>query len=136
MTQYLLDTNHLGAALNHNPAIGQKLHDLRLRGDRIGTCVPALCELQAGLMRTARRQRNQRRLQSLLKQVRVWPLDLKTALLYGELFHELRQKGRVLSQIDVILAALARQMNAILVSTDRDFEAVSNLRTESWLNRS
>lgn len=135
MTLYLRDTNHLSAALNDDAGVRRKLRDLRLRGDRVGTCVPALCELQAGLVLTARRERNQRLLQELLRQVRAWPLDLKTAALYGELYHELRRKGRALSQVDIMLAALGKQMNATLVSTDNDFDAVSGLRMESWLPR-
>jgi len=133
MTFYLLDTNHLSAALNADAGIRRKLRDLRLRGDRVGTCAPALCELQAGLALTARREHNQRLLRELLGQVRIWPLDPKTALFYGELYHELRRKGRALSQVDIMLAALAKQLSASLVSTDRDFEAVPGLRTESWL---
>ena len=133
MTLYLLDTNHLSAALNDDAGVRRKLCDVRLRGDRVGTCVPALCELQAGLVLTARREHNQRLLRELLRQVRIWPLDTEIAIAYGELYHELRRKGRVLSQVDIMLAALARRMKAALVSTDRDFEAVADLRRESWL---
>jgi predicted nucleic acid-binding protein len=135
MTWYLLDTNHLSAALNADADIRRRLRDLRLRGDRVGTCVPSLCELQAGIALTARREHNQRLLIDLLRQVRLWPLSPKTALLYGELYHELRRAGRALSQVDIMLASLARQMNATLVSTDGDFAAVPGIRTESWLPR-
>ncbi len=135
MTLYLLDTNHLSAAINRDADLRTKLRDTRLRGDRIGTCVPVLCELQAGLTLTARRDHNQRLLRELLREVRTWPLDHQTALRYGELYHELRRLGRALSQVDIMLAALARQMNATLVSTDRDFEAVSAVRVECWLPR-
>lgn len=42
MTLYLLDTNHLSAAINADAAVRMKLRDARLRGHRLGTCVPAL----------------------------------------------------------------------------------------------
>jgi len=48
-------------------------------------------------------------------------------------FHELRSRGRVLSQVEMMLAALARVMDLTLVTADRDFEALSDLRTENWL---
>jgi len=41
--------------------------------------------------------------------------------------------GRALAQADIMPATLAMRMNATLMSTDRDLEAVSGLRTESWL---
>jgi predicted nucleic acid-binding protein len=133
MTLYLLDTNHLSAALNNDANVRRQLCDLRLRGDRIGTCVPALCELQAGIVLSARREYNQQILRALLRQIRIWPLDPATSIGYGELYHELRRKGRALSQVDIMLAALARQLNATLLSTDRDFDAIADIRRESWL---
>jgi len=48
-------------------------------------------------------------------------------------FNELRQKGRVLSQVDMILAAMGRQHKLTILTTDRDFEALSHLRTENWV---
>jgi predicted nucleic acid-binding protein len=56
MPLYLLDTNHPSAALNADAGLRERLRDARLRGDRVGTCVPALCELQAGIAMTKRRE--------------------------------------------------------------------------------
>lgn len=133
MTLYLLDTNHLSAALNDESGLRDRMREVRLRGDRLGICVPVLCELQAGISMSTRRDHNQRLLLELLRQVRIWPLDVTCARLYGELYHELRRRGRALSQVDIMLAALAKHMGATLVTTDRDFEAVPGLHLESWL---
>ncbi len=72
-------------------------------------------------------------LDQLLKRVRVWPMDVSTAKLYGDLFAELRSKGRVLSSVDMMIAALARQLDCIILTADRDFDAVSDLAVENWL---
>ena len=133
MALYLLDTNRLSAALNDAPGVRSRIRDLRLRGDRVGTCVPVLCELNVGIALTARRADNERLLRELLRQVRVWPLDAACAQLYGDLYHELRRRGRALSQVDTMLAALAQRMSAVLVTSDRDFEALPAIPIESWL---
>ena len=52
--------------------------------------------------------------------------------LYGAVYLELRRRGRVLSQVDIMLAALARQHMPIVLTTDRDFEALSDLAVENW----
>ena len=67
--------------------------------------------------------------------MRVWPLPGEVARLYGEIFRDLRSRGRVLSQVDMILAALARQMDLALATTDLDFGALPDVRTENWLNQ-
>jgi predicted nucleic acid-binding protein len=68
-----------------------------------------------------------------LQVVRLWPIDVATADRYAEGYHELRKAGRALSQMHILLAALARQLNAILLTTDQDFQALADLQTENWL---
>jgi tRNA(fMet)-specific endonuclease VapC len=133
MARYLLDTNHLGAALDDRSLIQERLVKARRRGDRFGTCVPVLCELETGLHHTRRRDENRRILAVLLSQIRVWPLEPSLAPLYAEIFHYLRANGRVLSQVDMILAALARSMKATVLSSDHDFEALPDIPVENWL---
>ena len=70
----------------------------------------------------------------LLSFVRVWPLEPPVAAIYGEIYLDLRRRGRALSQVDMMLAALCRQMSLTLLTTDRDFEALPDLRCENWLD--
>jgi predicted nucleic acid-binding protein len=39
----------------------------------------------------------------------------------------------MLSQFDLLIAAVARQHKLILLTADHDFQAVSRLRIENWL---
>jgi tRNA(fMet)-specific endonuclease VapC len=133
MARYLLDTNHLGAALDARSPLRERIFQSRRAGHRFGTCVPVLCELEAGLLYTRRRDQNRRILAVLLREVRIWPLERSIAPLYAEIFSELRDRGRVLSQVDILLAALSRSMDATLLTSDRDFEALPDLRVENWL---
>jgi tRNA(fMet)-specific endonuclease VapC len=134
MARYLLDTNHLSAALDDRSTIRGRLYQSRQAGHRFGTCVPVLCELETGLHQTRRRDHNRRILAVLLRQIRVWPLEPVIAPLYAEIYHELRDKGRVLSQVDMLLAAMTRSMSATLLTSDRDFDALSDLDVENWLD--
>jgi predicted nucleic acid-binding protein len=59
-------------------------------------------------------------------------MTLDTARHYGEIANDLRRRGRVLSQIDIILAALCREMDSTLVTTDKDFAALPWLKIEDW----
>ncbi len=95
--------------------------------------MPVLCELETGLYHTRRRERNTRILVALLRQIRVWPVEPPIAPLYAQTYHELRAAGRALSQVDMLLAALARLMNATLLTSDRNFDAIAGLRVENWL---
>ena len=132
MSVYLLDCNHLSIALRKVSVLRDRIHQERKNSHRFVSCSPVLCELEAGIQQTAKPAEYRRRLGQLLRHVRLWPIDADSARLYGEVFNELRQKGRALSQVDMMLAALGRQHKVILLTADRDFEALPELRVENW----
>jgi tRNA(fMet)-specific endonuclease VapC len=129
---FLVDCNHLSAALHKVSTVRERIHQGRRAGHRFISCYPVLCELEAGIQQTRQPDENSRRLAHLLRHVRIWPLDGETTRHYGAIYVELRRQGRVLSQVDVMLAALARQHKLIVVTTDRDFEALTDLAIENW----
>jgi predicted nucleic acid-binding protein len=65
--------------------------------------------------------------------LRLWPVDEETAAQFAEVFRELRAAGRMLSQFDLLIAAVARQYRLVVLTADRDFRYVGRLRTENWL---
>ncbi|MGZ3301185.1 MAG: type II toxin-antitoxin system VapC family toxin [Isosphaeraceae bacterium] len=132
MPDYLLDCNHLSASLRRVSPVRERIHQGRRAGHRFISCYPVLCELEVGIQQTPNPDDNRRRLAQLLRHVRLWPLDTETTRLYGAVYLELRRQGRVLSQVDIMLAALARQHKLIVLTTDRDFEALSDLAVENW----
>ncbi|MGZ3489741.1 MAG: type II toxin-antitoxin system VapC family toxin [Isosphaeraceae bacterium] len=132
MPDYLLDCNHLSASLRRVSPVRERIHQGRRAGHRFISCYPVLCELEVGIQQTPNPDDNRRRLAQLLRHVRLWPLDTETTRLYGAVYLELRRQGRVLSQVDIMLAALARQHKLIVLTTDRDFEAFSDLAVENW----
>jgi tRNA(fMet)-specific endonuclease VapC len=67
-----------------------------------------------------------------MRQLRVWPITPETARIYGDIFHDLKRRGRVLSQVDMMLAALCRELDLTLATTDKDFAALPWLKTENW----
>jgi tRNA(fMet)-specific endonuclease VapC len=132
MPAYLLDTNHVSMAVDRSSAVAQRILEARLEGIRLGTCLPVLCEIEAGLLQVRGPAKYRRDLNHLLLQLRLWPIDQKTARIYGELYVQLRRSGRVLSQVDIMIAALARQMKLTILTTDLDFQAVPAVRVADW----
>jgi tRNA(fMet)-specific endonuclease VapC len=130
---YLLDCNHLSAALRRVSAVRERIHQGRRAGRRFVSCHPVLCELEVGIQQTSKPDENRRRLAQLLHHVRLWPLDAETTQLYGSVYIELRRTGRALSQVDMMLAALARQHKLVVLTSDRHFEALSELAVENWV---
>lgn len=133
MKRYLLDTNHLSAYLDRHPVLQPRVDAALRAGDRFGICVPVHCEYRAGIRVSRRHRQNLARLQAALALFRVWPTDDDTVAEFAEIFRELRAEGRMLSQFDLLIAALARQQRLILLTADKDFQPVKRLDLENWL---
>lgn len=133
MNRYLLDTNHLSAYLDRQPALTQRVESALRAGDRLGLCLPVLCEYRTGIRLGRRYRQNLARLHTALAIFRLWPADEQTAADYAALFQELRAAGRMLSQFDLLIAATARQYKLTLLTADNDFQPVNNLRVDNWL---
>lgn len=132
MKRFLLDTNHIGEAIGRVSIVRDRVQQMHRQGVVFGTCGPVLCELLVGVVLRKDAVKTRRRLDDVLQVVRIWPIDLAIADHYAKAYHELRKAGRALSQVDILLA---RHLNATLLSTDRDFEALSDFQTENWLTK-
>jgi len=91
------------------------------------------CEYRAGIALSRRFQRNLTRLEAALKFLRQWPVDDQTAAEFADLFKELRAAGKMMSQFDLLIAAVARQYRLVVLTADADFQWVAGLQTENWL---
>lgn len=134
MSRYLLDTNHVGRALDSG-IVRDRMRQLLLAGNRLGTCVPVLCEVQVGINQTARQKRNTLALAQLVSELLIWPVDLELVSYYAAARAELKSQGRIMSQIDLMIVSIARQQNAVVVTTDRDFEAFPDVKKENWITQ-
>lgn len=133
MRGYILDTNHLSAAIRVVSPLRDRLRQVNRQGFRLATCWTVLCELEEGIIFTADPAQYRRTLKSVLKEVRVWPMDWQVIEKYGAVRKLARERGRALSITDTILAGFAWRDNITLLTTDKDFEAFPEIKTENWL---
>lgn len=134
MSRFLLDTNMMGHLINRRKGVDRRARQARLDGAVVGTCLPVVCELFFGVENSASREKNRKRLVRALAGVVCWPLDRKAAEEYGRIAAQLKQSGRIIQQIDIQIAAIARTFNdCTVVSSDTDLAAVPGLRVENWI---
>ena len=135
MARFLIDTNHLRVALRPVSEFRARLQRLNARGLRFRTSIPVLCEVEVSIQQSPKQDRIYRVMKRVLDFARIWPLDPELARIFAQTWLELRDKSRALSHVDITLAALARQYQATILTTDRDFEALPDIRTENWLEK-
>ena len=94
-----------------------------------------LAELSYGVQASAaaKRKQNQSVLERLVLHLSVldWPQD--AAKHYAEIRADLKKRGAQLGAADLMIAAHARAMGAIVVTNNlKDFERVKGLAVENW----
>lgn len=133
MRRYLLDTGIMSDLMNDRCGVRDKAKAAWKRGDRIGTCWPVVGELWFGIERSSSRERNLGSLIRTLGEVLKWPFEDEAAKHFGRLRQELKKIGRVMSIVDIQLAAIAFSLgNCTVVTKDGDLSAVPGLPVENW----
>jgi tRNA(fMet)-specific endonuclease VapC len=129
---YLLDTDACIDMLRLSPEqIPPKIGHLKQENLLLSSIV--LAELETGVRKSARPEIHARRLSFLVKHLTVAAFDANAARVYGEIRTHLERKGRSIGPLDLLVAAHACSLSAILVTRNlREFKRVPKLQCLSW----
>ncbi|MGL5363470.1 MAG: type II toxin-antitoxin system VapC family toxin [Bosea sp. (in: a-proteobacteria)] len=132
-----LDTNIVIGILNQRrPVYRARLTTELLAGTRIVLPVTALFELQYGIAKSDRAEASRQVLrQFLLGGVSVIPFEAEDAQHAGDIRAALERAGTPIGPYDVLIAAQARRIGAVLVSDNlREFSRVPGLAISDWMD--
>jgi len=135
MPAYLLDANALSELLHEpfGPVATTYRHKANVPSTTVFTSIVAACELRFGAEKKGS-PRLAGRVDRLLASLEVAPLASGTDAAYAVLRAELERKGQLIGPNDMLIAAHALALDAILVTDNvREFKRVKGLRVENWL---
>lgn len=133
MADYLLDTNHASPLVTVGHPLRSKVLARRENGDTFGLCVPVILETKFGIGVLPRAQSNLKEWQRLKLLLTAYESDANDADIAVDFQLSLRKVGWQLASFDALIAVIALRYELILLTTDKDFRAVEELRTENWL---
>lgn len=129
---YLLDTNILIALSKARPGLAERLAPIPASAILISSVVVA--EIEYGIAKSARQAHNRQVFDTLLAGFQVVPFDTAAARLYGPIRAQLEQQGRLIGPYDLMIAAHAQALNAVLVTDNvGEFARVKGVAVENWL---
>lgn len=132
----MLDTNILSDLVKHPGGIvAQKIKQLSSeQRERLCTSVIVAAELHYGVEKRGSMILSER-INELLNAIEVLPLPIQVDRLYGKLRASLEKTGRIIGANDMLIAAHALALHAVLVTDNmREFERISDLQLENWLS--
>jgi tRNA(fMet)-specific endonuclease VapC len=124
----ILDTNALSAAAEKDPAIIAVLGT----SSRVAIPVVALGEYRSGILRSRHSDRYQQWLGAFVSSSLLLDVTDETTHHYATIVVELQQAGKLIPTNDMWIAALCRQHKLPLLSRDRHFDVVRNLKRLEW----
>jgi tRNA(fMet)-specific endonuclease VapC len=128
-----LDTNTLVYLLNGEVRVRARANDAGRNG-RVVTSIIVVAELLHGVERSTRQEANRRHLEKELEPLEIVPVSLGAAAHLGRLKAALRAKGVVKTDLDLLIAATALDLDATLVTNDRALldGTIPGLTVENW----
>lgn len=124
----ILDTNALSAFADGDSAVGEVLRH------QTQACIPAIVigEFRYGIAQSKHRASYESWLASQLQLFDVLDVTEETAASYAALRVMLKQKGKPIPANDAWIAALALQHKLPILSRDRHFDVVPQMRRQDW----
>jgi len=133
VTNYLLDANHASPLVTLHHPLRQRVEAAKARGDGFTLVATVVTEVVFGFLMLPRSRANQQEWERLRPGLRIYTVDAEVAWDAALLQVTLRRRGRQLATIDALTAVVALRDGLTLLTTDGDFSAVPDLRSENWL---
>lgn len=129
---HLLDTNTCIYVINHRPAsVFERFKQYRLGELAISSITAS--ELAFGVEKSGS-ERNKQALNKFLAPLEICPYDERAIWYYAKLRHTLQVNGKTIGSLDMLIAAHALALNAVLVTNNlKEFERVGGLRLDNWV---
>lgn len=131
--QYMLDTN-ICIYIAKNKPISVLEYFKTLKVDQVVMSVITYGELSIGAEKSQHRQATIQKLLNLIQIIPVIPMSGSVGSIYGKIRADLEQKGKIIGNNDLWIAAHAIEQNLTLVSNNiKEFNRISELSLENWV---
>lgn len=126
----MLDTNTVSHLVARHPAVQRRIVAVPMTA----LCISAVTagELRFGLAKRPDAVGLHRAIGEFLRRVDVLPWNDAVAERCGTERADMQRRGRALAPLDMLIAAHALDVEAVLVTTDRAFDLVAGLEVEDW----
>src|ERR1700724_1960693 len=129
--RYLLDTNTASYVIKGNiPGVRERLLKVPMAQLAISTVTEA--ELLFGAARKPEATQLKMAVEEFLLRVEDLPWDSTAARRYADVRAALARSAARMGNLDMMIAAHALALEAVLVTNDRAFRRLSRLRLENW----
>ncbi len=90
--------------------------------------------MRYGAYNSQKKEENLNNIDKFLKKTGVLSLDKNAADRFGKIKSDLRRKGQLIGDLDILIASITLEHNGILVTNNTEhFKRIADLSYENWL---
>jgi tRNA(fMet)-specific endonuclease VapC len=131
MSEYLLDTNIASYVIKGNiPAVRRRIVQVPMAQLAVSAVTEG--ELRYGAARRPDAARLRTIVDEFLLRMTILPWDSEAARHYGQIRAALEREGQPMGNLDTMIGAHALALGATLVTNDRAFTRIRELKVEDW----
>ena len=127
-----LDTDILVSLLKGAPDAVEKVRTLQESGNRISTTMITAYELLKGAYISSRADENLAKIRDSISNLHVLELSFGAAEEASKIYKELRDRGRLIGEFDVLIAAIVKFYDESLVTRDDHFKSIRGMKLIKW----
>ena len=120
----ILDSDILIAILKGRSEAIQKITKLEEEGDSLSTTIITAYELLKGAYLSRSSEETLAKVTDAISEMEILDLTYNACEEASKIHRELKEKGRMVGEFDILIAAIARTNDQILVTRDEHFELI------------
>jgi tRNA(fMet)-specific endonuclease VapC len=133
MKKALLDTNMISYFLRGETQVVQKFREYQKFHSYLTFSVLTYYEIKSGLLYKDAKNILQQ-FELIAHSSEILPLDVDTSNVASIIYQDLRQRGLLITPIDLLIAASAIHHQCVLITANvKHFQNISNLEYDNWV---
>ena len=128
----ILDADALIALLKGETDAEKAIRNLEEKDDQVSTTIISAYELLRGAYISSSPDKNLAEVQELLSNIEVLDLTLQACEEASKIYRDLRKKGCLIGEDDVLIAGIAQARAKAIVTRDSHFKLIQGIDTVEW----
>ena len=124
----IIDTTVIIALLKGKQDTVKEINELIERKDTITITAITVYELLKGAYLSSRRQENLLEIKKAISNIQITDLSPEACTEAARIYCELKDSGRLIGEVDILIAAIAKTNGEALFTYDQHFKAIQGLQ--------
>jgi len=128
----IIDTNVMIPFLKGSPEEVNKVREVASENSQVAITIITTYELLKGARLSSEPEDNLKDVKQAISNMKVLDLSREACEEASNIFCELKKSGKIISEFDIIIAAIAKTNNESILTRDQHFKSIKGINLIQW----